>query len=241
MGPNSYIIGDIHGKKGLLHRLIHRMPVKKGDRLVFLGDYIDRGSNSQGVVELILGLMEDFQVVPLMGNHEQWFLETMNDHSRNGWLLSMDGLTTIHSYSLEAALTIESEMRRPGERSRRKASYSYGEFFKAMPRAHVDFFRGLKPYFTTEGFIAAHAGLTMGLPIESADAESLFWTEFSVLKKHWIGPEKLIVGHTPTYLIDEKLKGKPYLGRNLIVIDTGAEVTGVLTAIRLPDLRIFRT
>jgi serine/threonine protein phosphatase 1 len=75
------------------------------DTLVFLGDYIDRGTESKACIARVVDLQRSapFNVVALLGNHEQWLLQTYRDPTRHSWLLGMEGLTTIRSYSVEAA------------------------------------------------------------------------------------------------------------------------------------------
>ena len=69
-----YAIGDIHGESELLEELLASLQIRDGDRLVFVGDYVDRGPDSKGVVETLLSLQEERDCVFLLGNHESMFL-----------------------------------------------------------------------------------------------------------------------------------------------------------------------
>ena len=82
-----------------------RNQVTPADRVVFLGDYIDRGPDTKGCVETVLEFRREVKapVVCLCGNHEDWLLRTMRDHRRHSWLLGMEAFDTIRSYSVEAA------------------------------------------------------------------------------------------------------------------------------------------
>src|SRR5258707_998339 len=103
-------IGDIHGNLPALLDLLQQVgnEVGRGDVVVFLGDYIDRGHDSRGCIDRILALREESraEVVCLRGNHEDWFLRTREDYTRHSWLLGMEGLDTIRSYSPEAVRTL---------------------------------------------------------------------------------------------------------------------------------------
>ena len=100
-------IGDIHGNQRQLDDLLARVvpELRPEDTLVFLGDYIDRGPDSKGCLERILRLKLEaqFEVVTLLGNHEQWMLRSLKDPMRHSWLLAMEGMDTVKSYSAEAA------------------------------------------------------------------------------------------------------------------------------------------
>src|SRR5271167_4994486 len=103
-------IGDIHGNLGPLEDLLSQVfsELQPEDTLVFLGDYIDGGPDSRGCVERIVRLKAeaDFTVVGLPGNHEQWMLRSLNDPTRHSWLVGMEGLETVKSYSEEAAVIL---------------------------------------------------------------------------------------------------------------------------------------
>jgi predicted MPP superfamily phosphohydrolase len=123
--------------------------MRQDDAMVFLGDYIDRGVDSRGCIERILRLRDEarFQVVTLMGNHEQWMLRTLRDYSCHSWLVGMEAMDTIRSYSSAAAIELEVALQEHGARLfSYKMPVPYGSFFDAMPREHVNFFRLLKPF-----------------------------------------------------------------------------------------------
>ncbi len=111
-------IGDIHGNLSALDDLLGQIRGEVGadDTVVFLGDYIDRGPHSRGCVDAVLRFQRDVRaaVVYLRGNHEDWFLRTLRDHSRHTWLLGMEALDTIRSYSPEAARTLKEAISRAG-------------------------------------------------------------------------------------------------------------------------------
>src|SRR5690349_6632760 len=111
-------IGDIHGNLDALVELLEQIRGEVGgnDTVVFLGDYIDRGPDTRGCVDAILAFRRDVpaEVVCLLGNHEDWLLRTLHDHSRHSWLLGMEAFDTIRSYSSDAALVLSEEVTNAG-------------------------------------------------------------------------------------------------------------------------------
>jgi serine/threonine protein phosphatase 1 len=116
----TFAIGDIHRNiRALDDLLAHISPeVDAADTVVFLGDYIDRGPDSRGCVERILDFRQTAKarVITLLGNHEQWLLQTYRNHTRHSGILSMQGFTTIQSYSREAAAKLDEEFAALGPR-----------------------------------------------------------------------------------------------------------------------------
>ena len=84
-----------------------RREVAAGDTIVFLGDYIDRGPDSKGCVDAILGFQREVEaeVVCLLGNHEDWFLRTLRDHRCHSWLLGMEAFDTIRDRLMACGAT----------------------------------------------------------------------------------------------------------------------------------------
>ena len=142
------------------------------DTLVFLGDYIDRGPDSKGVVDFILQLRKELpHVVCLKGNHEALFLDWHLNGKDYDLYLYNGGGTTIRSYSQE------------------------GEF--KLPHEHLDFFTSLRLYYETADYIFVHAGLRGDIPLQEQDPHDLIWIrdEF-ILSPHDFG-KVVIFGHTP--------------------------------------------
>jgi len=170
-----FAIGDIHGNLSHLEQLIKKIEPAldpQRDTVIFLGDYIDRGPDSKGVVDRILQLRKDLpHVVCLKGNHEAMFLDWILNGENYELYLYNGGGATIRSYSQEGAFT--------------------------LPQEHLDFFTSLLLYYETEHYIFVHAGLRGGIPLEEQDPHDLIWIrdEF-ILSPHDFG--KIVVfGHTP--------------------------------------------
>jgi serine/threonine protein phosphatase 1 len=170
-----FAIGDIHGNLSHLERLLEEIKPAlnlQRDTMVFLGDYIDRGPDSKGVVDYIIQLRQDLpHVVCLKGNHEAMFLDWVLNGNNYDLYLYNGGGATIRSYSQD------------------------GKFM--LPQEHLDFFSSLLLYYETEEYIFVHAGLKAGTPLTEQDPHDLIWIrdEF-ILSPHNFG--KLVVfGHTP--------------------------------------------
>lgn len=165
-----YVIGDIHGCLKNLKRLMKKLPVKKEDELIFVGDYIDRGKDSKGVVDFLLDLSKKYRCIFLRGNHEQMLLDYLDD-KKMGRIWYLNGM--------DATLD------------------SYGNI-NSIPSHHLEFFRNTKFYYQTEKYLIVHAGVLPGKPFKEQDEMELIWIreEFIYCKKPLY--DKIIVfGHTP--------------------------------------------
>jgi len=176
----TYAIGDVHGNLGALDAVILQIEpeLKSGDTVVFLGDYIDRGPDSKGCIERILQFRTEAPclIVGLLGNHEQWMLRTLDDPLRHSWLIGMEAIATIRSYSDEAAHEIEIAMESLGKRLFTvRAPLPYDKFFKAMPEEHKMFLRELKPYHQTQDVICVHGGCSLDGVVDPYDDNVHVW------------------------------------------------------------------
>jgi serine/threonine protein phosphatase 1 len=219
-----YAIGDIHGMRDELVRLLSRMPLTKGDRLLFIGDYVDRGPDPKGVVDELLQLQKSYECIFLMGNHEAMFLSFI------GW----EGPSYFGA---------EAFLHNGGETT--LASYGYfnaKDDFELEP-AHDAFYRNLQLWHLDGEYAFVHAGLSktaLGLSdakyaLSREKARDLLWQRDTADLPHSLGVT-VIYGHTP--LPDFGVRWNlPYS----IGIDTGAVYGGPLTAIRLPDETIFQS
>lgn len=238
-------VGDIHGNFPALLDLLAQLrgEIGAGDVLAFLGDYIDRGPDSRGCIEAILGFRERSRahVVCLRGNHEDWLLRTQEDHSRHSWLIGMDAFTTIRSYSPDAERILRDAIAQAGAQLfvRGQCPLPYGAFFDALPPSHRKFLAQLELCVQTEDCFVSHAGVDPALAsLSDQPPESLIWGHGS-FPAAYHGTLPVVYGHWNNAVMDAGGWPAPRIVGKTIGIDTIKH--GVLTAVRLPDRRIFQS
>ena len=243
---STIAIGDIHGNLAALADLLGKIrgEVAKGDHVVFLGDYIDRGPDSKGCVDAILDFRASTPatVVCLMGNHEDWFLETRDNHQEHSWLLGMEGWPTVRSYSEEAADRLAEAVRAAGSwLYLRRVSLPYDAFFEAMPDDHLAFFDELALYHVTDDCISVHAGVdTRGTGVERQSRQALIWGwDDGGFPGNYAGKTAVVYGHRNNAVLDEQGWPQPNVIGRTVGIDSSRE--RVLTAYRLPDGHVFQS
>ena len=206
-----FAIGDIHGCSQTLNKLIfEKIFLTKNDILYFIGDYIDRGPDSKGVIDCILGLQSDgFKVFPLRGNHEQMMLDSLYDkHAMKLWM-DNGGKTTLRSFGINSLEEIDEK--------------------------YWSFFHDTMLWFNTENYIFVHAGLNFKRKNILEDKEAMLWIRDFEPEQPALEDKIMIHGHTPIEL-DELL----IQTTNCINIDAGCVYKnrpqmGNLVAIELPS------
>jgi len=210
-----FAIGDIHGSYNKLRDLMDRLPYTPGrDRLVFLGDYLDRGPDSAKVLDFLCDLKEnDANLITLLGNHEYLLLE----YYRSGdpillpYLRGMGLDATLKSYGPRRNINLQT--------------------LNFLPKEHLAFLQGLLPYWESPYYIFVHAGLEPNIPLSANDLTTLCEVRDTFISLDHDFGRKVIFGHTPFEL--------PLVTANKIGIDTGAMYDNLLTAIQLPDEIFF--
>ena len=213
MSGDIYVIGDIHGcLDPLKHLLEHLEPDLHKDRLVFVGDYIDRGPDSREVVDCILQLKARYpteNIICLRGNHEVMFLDFLAGKNRELFLFN-GGMGTLRDYWGEDW----------DERS---------EF--VLPLDHQHFYRDLLPFFVTDDYIFVHGGIKPGIPMEEQVDEDLYWIRGEFIASTEDFGRRVIFGHTPFK--------QPLILPNKIGIDTGLVYGNYLTCLKLPQMDFY--
>jgi serine/threonine protein phosphatase 1 len=222
-GSRVYAVGDIHGRVDLLrvlHRLIqqdaerHRAPRKV---VVYLGDYIDRGMESPGVIDLLLdAALPGFESVHLKGNHEDTLLQFLDEANVGfSWLL-YGGAETLQSYGIRQprAASGDEDMARAQRDLREK-----------LPERHRRFMAGLKLTHAEGDYLFAHAGVRPGVPLDQQIPEDLLWIRDEFLQSDSEFGKVVVHGHSITT--------RPDVHHNRIGIDTGAFASGTLTCLVL--------
>ena len=165
-------VGDIHGEIDKLNLLLNKLNLEKSDTVVFLGDYIDRGSNPKEVITRLIELSKSVNCIFLKGNHEDMLLnilKTKKEEDIEHWLLS-GGVTTYDSYG----------------------------GFPQIFNTHREFFENLKPYYMTGKYLFVHAGVNPDkATIEEQTSDDLFWIRTKFLNTPHKFKQKVIFGHTP--------------------------------------------
>jgi serine/threonine protein phosphatase 1 len=222
-----YAVGDIHGTLSKLEELLASLPLGTDDRVVFLGDYVDRGPASRGVIDRLIAFSESRPCTFLIGNHESMFLDYIGwkgeFYDKGEYFLANGGIETLLSYGV-----------RDFERVEREGL--------ELPEAHERFFRALVPWHRDERYLFVHAGLgvpELGLSdvdraLEQAQPADLLWNRMSGGLRHLLGVT-LVYGHSPDPTLRVRWNTPWSIG-----IDTGAVYGGPLTAIALPSERLFQ-
>lgn len=220
-GKRLYAVGDIHGRLDLLNDLLSRIaddlrtrPVVAGAAtIVFLGDLIDRGPDSAGVIERI-STLHDVPARPLLllGNHEEILLRVLDGEIGLAYdWLGFGGDACVESYGLSAAAMKAMSEARIAEMLR-----------AAMPHAHVAFLKEGGDTIRFGDYLLVHAGIRPGVAIEDQQPHDLRWIRQPFLSDAHDHGCLVIHGHTITDGVDRRA--------NRIGIDTGAYRTGILTA-----------
>jgi serine/threonine protein phosphatase 1 len=216
-----YAIGDVHGCSDLLIDTFRRVdadaartPVANSVE-VLIGDLIDRGPDSRGVIEAILARRLTRKVVCLAGNHEQLFTSAIADPANLPRWQQSGGATTLRSYGIDP-------VRRPDART---ASAAVADLGKIIPSAHLDFLRWLPLLFEVGDYAFVHAGVRPGVSLADQDANDLLWIREEFLECNARFEKFVVHGHTPV--------AEPEFRPNRINIDTGAYMTGRLTCLVL--------
>jgi serine/threonine protein phosphatase 1 len=199
---NTYAIGDIHGCLYALKTLAACVPLEDRDRIIFLGDYVDRGRDSKGVIDWVLALSDTRPVVSLRGNHEEMMLNARRSPLDARFWTSFGGLETKASYMA------------PTE----------DEWMPTIPESHWLFLKSTRNYFETDEFIYVHGAVDPSLPMDQQDSETLLWGRCLQMPPHASG-KRVICGHTP------QPGGRPGLYEFGVCIDTGAYANGWLTCL----------
>lgn len=225
-GNLLYAVGDIHGRLDLLERLLdmieadaHAHADAECRTLVFVGDYVDRGPDSRGVVEKLIGsLPPGFETHFLKGNHEAILLDFLEEAWRLDHWLQKGGEMTVQSYGVDTERL---------ERLGAPAEVWRQAFVEVLPGAHLRFFKSLKLTLVFGDYLFVHAGVRPGVPLKAQSEADLVWIRGPFLNH--AGPfGKIVVhGHTPG--------AAAVMRSNRICIDTGAVFSGRLTALRLQD------
>lgn len=218
-----YAVGDVHGRADLLETLIARIAENRADEaeptpLVFLGDYVDRGLQSRETLDRLIALEADGRFAPrfLKGNHEAAMMDFLARPEGGATWLAFGGNETLYSYGVKAPSVGASAdvLQRTAEALRAR-----------VPEAHIAFLNKLELYVRWGDYLFVHAGLRPGRSLEEQDEQDMLTIRDTFLRSGKKWPFIVVHGHTPADAV--------HIDGRRIGVDTGAYVTGKLSAVRL--------
>lgn len=209
MNKRLFAIGDIHGCFDSLKELVeNKIQLQKDDKLILLGDYIDRGDKSKKVVDFIIQFQEQgFDVVPLLGNHETMLLDAYEIEKNISKWIQNGGNDTLESFEIVSVKDIE---------------------FK-----YIEFFKGLKYHYSFENFLFVHAGFNDNVLNPFTDYYSMLWKCKETYTNPLLSDKTIVHGHNPVRVAI--CEDRVLANHSVINIDTGcvykdSEGYGRLTA-----------
>jgi serine/threonine protein phosphatase 1 len=226
-GPPGTLVwtqGAIHGRLDILRPMLSAGLVdfarsaQTRKVLVFLGDYVDRGPESQGVIELLCRLADGgpVEAIFLRGNHEDRMAAFLEDPGIGPTWCDYGGREALRSYGVTA----------PADRADKEAwATASADFNAAVSDRHRAFLRDLKFSVSIGDYFFVHAGARPGVPLDQQSRHDMMWIRQSFLDDSRTFEKIIVHGHTPTDDIQSD--------HRRIGLDTGAYATGVLTAVRL--------
>jgi len=173
----SYAVGDIHGCNRSFQALLGQIAPKRGDTIVLLGDLIDRGPDSKGVVDTVWELQKaGIDVVCLRGNHEQMLLDARSGPEAADHWFKNGGRATLESFS--------------------------AKWLEHIPDMYMRFFESMPLWHETRGFLCVHAGIDFAQPQPLEHPDTLLWLRnwYGNVDYDWLGDRIILHGHTPLKL-----------------------------------------
>lgn len=204
-------IGDIHGCSKALESLLESIAPGPDDTIVTLGDYVDRGPDSRGVIEQLVQLSKRTNLVSLLGNHEQMMLDVISGETPyQGWV-QHGGVETLDSYGFDGRLNF-------------------------LPAEHVAFFESMVDYYETDSHFFVHANYDADVPLDDQEIEVIRWRSLrdGIPDPH-ISGKIAVVGHTANH--DGQILDLGFL----IALDTYCYGGGLLTAMDLKTGEVWQT
>ncbi len=165
-----YVIGDVHGCSKALRTIVERISPTDDDQIIFLGDLIDRGPDSKGVIDLILEISRSTRVISLRGNHELMLMGVLFGGCDPSIWLNSGGAATLASY---------------------------GGSLERIPESHRDFFRSLRTHHETDCELFIHAGYEADVAVDRIDDAHRYWIHIIEVPPPHCSGKRVFVGHTP--------------------------------------------
>ncbi|MFC2080386.1 metallophosphoesterase family protein [Bacteroidota bacterium] len=218
MSNRLFAIGDIHGCFDSLKELLeHKIQLKKTDKLILLGDYIDRGTKSREVVDFIMALQENgYSIEPILGNHESMLLDAHENNELLSRWIQNGGTETLNSFGIKSLESLESK--------------------------YLNFFKSLQPFFKYQEYLFVHAGFNDELDNPFDDSYHMIWKSREKYANPLLKNKVIVHGHypIPIDICEARIKNK----NRVINLDTGCVYSnkiglGRLTALELNSGRMY--
>ncbi len=213
------MIGDIHGCLDELSFLLDGLPLEPSDRIIFLGDYVDRGPDSNGVVSCLIEWSQkpEIETIFLKGNHEDMFLSYLGLSGQHGDMFLVNGgAPTLQSYGISPMIISSQE-----------------EILSRIPPSHIAFFKALRSYYLMEPFLCVHAGVHPFKLFSEQTEEELLWIRDQFILNQHLVPYTVLFGHTPQREVFFDL---PYK----VGLDTGLVYGNRLSCLECNDKVLFQ-
>lgn len=216
-GTRVYAVGDIHGCLDLLERLVARIERDAAKstaqlHLVFLGDYVDRGSDTKGVVDFLLRIPDRFSTRFIRGNHDQSLLDFLDSPATYREWRDFGATETLRSYGVPPPVSPDLP----------DLIQARDQLARAIPNEHMRFFTSLLASFEIGDYLFVHAGLRPQVDIAKQTLRDMMWIRDDFLLSTEDFGKIIVHGHSP--------QADPVHRDNRIGVDTGAYLTGRLTA-----------
>ncbi len=203
-------IGDIHGCSRALKSILEAIAPESGDTIVTLGDYVDRGPDSRGVIDQLIELSTQCNLIALQGNHEEMMLEVVRDKQAPYRWLQYGGVDTLDSYHFSGDMSV-------------------------VPESHLAFFRKMRDYYETDTHFFVHANYNPKLPLDKQSRVSLRWQKLTELTPGpHVNGKRAVVGHT------HDRAGEIFDVGHLVCIDTFCYGGGWLTALEVTSGQLWQ-
>ena len=216
MDYRIFAIGDIHGCYNTFEELLSQINPSRNDKIILLGDYIDRGAHIKKVIDRIIKLKEDgYDVVPLKGNHEGMLWDSAKNNKAYTLWMYNGGEETLRSFGIRSV--------------------------HEMDRKYIIFFKSLLYYFSWKQFLFVHAGFSDNSNEVFEDKNAMLWSRREEYCSDFFNGKTIIHGHTP--ISRDILLETVNKGNNVINLDTGCiysigSAVRHLSAIEIPSLKI---
>lgn len=210
MSQRLIAIGDIHGCRTALETLLEAIQPTENDTIVTLGDYIDRGPDSRGVIDTLIRLGERTQLVGVLGNHEEMMMEVLHHGEAHHSWLRYGGVETLDSYGFDGDLDF-------------------------LPPEHQEFLNSLGDFYTSGDYFFTHAAYDPEIALEEQEVEMLRWYSLTngIPQRH-ISGKTAVVGHTANR------DGEILDCEHLICLDTYCYGGGWLTAMEVNSRQVWQ-